>query len=216
VPRKNSRKIYFENGFYHVYNRGVEKREIFMEPADYAFFLHLIKGALSPPEKQKLFDEGIFRPRRKNFYGKIDLLCYVLMPNHFHFILRQNDKSTITEFIRSILTSYSMYFNKKYGRVGALFQGVFKAIDIHEENHLLWLSRYIHLNPINFTNYPYSSYDDYLQKKNTSWINKSLILDYFSSNPLKKSKNYQEFVENKKNNEGMDLENLTLESDDLD
>ncbi len=187
-----------------------------MEPADYAFFLHLIKGALSPPEKQKLFDEGIFRPRRKNFYGKIDLLCYVLMPNHFHFILRQNDKSTITEFIRSILTSYSMYFNKKYGRVGALFQGVFKAIDIHEENHLLWLSRYIHLNPINFTNYPYSSYDDYLQKKNTSWINKSLILDYFSSNPLKKSKNYQEFVENKKNNEGMDLENLTLESDDLD
>lgn len=216
MPRKNARKIYFENGFYHVYNRGVEKRDIFIEPADYSFFLHLIKGALSPLEKQKLFDEGIFRPRRKNFFGKIDLLCYVLMPNHFHFILRQNDKLSVTEFIRSILTSYSMYFNKKYSRVGTLFQGVFKAIDIHDENYLLWLSRYIHLNPANFINYPYSSYDDYLQNKNTPWINKSLILDYFSSNPLNKTKNYQEFVENKKNNEGIGLENLTLESDDLD
>ena len=216
MPQKNSIKIYYENGFYHVYNRGVEKRDIFMDPADYSFFLHLIKGALSPPEKQKLFDEGIFRPRRKNFYGKIDLLCYVLMPNHYHFLLRQNEKSIVTDFIRSISTSYSMYFNKKYHRVGTLFQGIFKAIDIHDENYLLWLSRYIHLNPMNFTNYPYSSYDDYLQKKNTPWINKSLILDYFSSNPVRKIKNYQEFVENRKNDNNIDLENLSLESDDLD
>ncbi len=212
MPRKNSVKTYYKNGFYHVYNRGVEKRDIFLEPADYAFFLHLIKGALLPPELKKESEERAFRPRRKNFFGKIDLFCYCLMPNHFHFLLRQNDVSSTTDFIRSISTSYSMRFNKKYHRVGSLFQGIFKAVDINDENYLLWVSRYIHRNPTNFKEYPYSSYDNYLLKKNTPWVNKSIILDNFGHLKFNQDKNYQSFVEPEKENT-IDLGGLILEDE---
>lgn len=105
-----------------------------------------------------------------------------------------------------------MYFNKKYHRVGSLFQAVFKAINIEDENYLLWLSRYIHRNPENFVNYAYSSYDDYLSKKNTTWLNKSFILNIFSNKLIKQSTNYQTFVEDEPKN-GIDLEDLTLESE---
>jgi len=108
-----------------------------------------------------------------------------------------------------------MRFNKKYHRVGTLFQGIFKAVNIDNENYLLWLTRYIHRNPENFTNYPYSSYDDYLQKRNTAWINKSTILDYFSTKPIKKAPNYQDFVESEQKDTVPDLDSLILESEDL-
>lgn len=212
MPRKNSVKIYYKNGFYHVYNRGVEKRNIFLEPADYAFFLHLIKGALLPPELKREPEENAKRPRRENFYGKIDLLCYCLIANHFHFSIRQNDVSSITDFMRSICTSYSMHFNKKYHRVGSLFQGIFKAVDINDENYFLWLSRYIHRNPENFKDYPYSSYEDYLLKRNTPWLNKSIILDYFGNQKINQDKNYKSFVESEKENT-IDLSGLTLEEE---
>lgn len=108
-----------------------------------------------------------------------------------------------------------MYFNKKYHRVGPLFQGIFKAVDIDNESYLLWLTRYIHRNPDNFKNYPYSSYDDYLGSRNTSWINTKIILDYFSSNPLKKKQNFIEFTENDKNEPSIsiDIDYLSLESE---
>lgn len=214
MPQKNSIKIYYENGFYHVYNRGVEKRDIFLESADYAFFLHLIKGALLPPEPKGKAESDVLRPRRKNFFGKIDLMAYVLMPNHFHFLLRQNTISSVTDFVRSVSTSYSMRFNKKYQRVGSLFQGVFKATNIDDENYLLWLSRYIHRNPTDFINYPHSSYEDYVLSKNTPWLNKKFILDIFGNKLIKQSANYRLFVEDRQKSE-IDLENLTLESDDL-
>lgn len=222
MPQKNSIKIYYENAFYHVYNRGVEKRDIFLDRDDYLAFLHLLKTALLPPEelkpeKQKEPDflqgatlkRGIWRPR-KNFYGKIDLLSYALMPNHYHFLLKQIQATAMTEFIRSIFTTYSMYFNKKYQRVGPLFQGNFKAVDIDNDNYLLWVSRYIHRNPEDFINYPYSSYGDYLNQRNTAWVNKTLILNYFESHWKAREKNYQSFVETKKE-EPIDITNLYIE-----
>lgn len=224
MPQKNSVKIYYENGIYHVYNRGVEKRDIFLDRDDYLTFLHLLKTALMPPEipqftekaSQRLLQGSTLKwtveRLRKNFYGKIDLFCYNLMPNHYHFLLKQIQKTSITEFIHSISTTYCMYFNKKHQRVGSLFQGIFKAVDVAEDNYLIWLSRYIHRNHDDFQNYPYSSYADYLGKRNTPWLNKKFILDYFESHLKSQEKNYQTFVEAEKE-EPLDIGNLYLETE---
>jgi len=166
MPQKNSVKLYHENGYYHVYNRGVEQREIFLEKDDYIFFLYLLKTALLPPTSEEIApqrpSQGATLMRapkraRQNFFGKIILLSFNLMPNHYHFLVKQNIATGITEFIRSVSTTYVMYFNKKYKRVGSLFQGIFKAIDIDNDNYLLWLTRYIHRNSMDYQNHPYSS-----------------------------------------------------------
>lgn len=206
MPQKNSRKIYYENAFYHVYNRGVEKRDIFLNRDDHLAFLHLLKTALSSVQGGTLP-----RNRRKKFYDKIDLMAYCLMPNHYHLLLRQKTISGLTEFIRSLSTSYSMYFNKKYRRVGSLFQGVFKATDIRDENYLLWVSRYIHRNPPDFQTFPYSSYSDYLGKRKTDWLNTSFLLEFFESKRISREKNYQKFVDNTNEETPADFSLITLE-----
>lgn len=208
MPQKNSVKTYYENAFYHIYNRGVEKREIFVDRSDYVFFLHLLKEALTKPSAGS--DPAKIVRKRQNFHGKITLLSYCLMPNHFHFLIKQENPNDITNFIRSISTTYSMFFNKKYDRVGPLFQGKFKAIDIDNENYLLWVSRYIHRNPENFRSYNYSSYDDYLGKRTTGWINTKTLLDIFSPTTSNQAPNYQKFAEDTAE-EPIDLNYLLLE-----
>ena len=119
----------------------------------------------------------------------------------------------MTKLIKRICTSYSMYFNKKYERVGSLFQGIYKAINIEDENYLLHLSRYIHLNPseilrvdpfkgstLELGSYRWSSYPEYVGKRKTEWVKTDLILSYFSSVKssdlsLKDLNTYQSFVE---------------------
>ncbi len=211
MPAKNSIKIPVENGYYHIYNRGVNKQEIYNTPQDYSVFLNYLKEALSPPlkpgELQKIkinINEHVFQANErltKNLYGEIDLIAYVLMPNHFHLLIKQNHKESMETLMRSIATRYSMYFNKINDRVGPLFQGIYKAVLIENENYLLHLSRYIHLNPKeifdNLTD-AYSSYADYVGLKNTPWINPHPVLDFFNSrvNPeFKKINNYKDFVE---------------------
>ncbi len=219
MPQKNSHKIYYPDAFYHVYNRGVEKRIIFEDEQDYAVFLHLLKTALWEPEKVKeeqertfgdrgaILQKPIFHPR-KNFYGRINFLCYCLMPNHYHFLIQQKDSEAVSKFIHSLGTSYCMYFNKKYERVGPLFQGIFKAVDVHEENYFLWLSRYIHRNPQDFKNYKFSSYPDYLEKRKTEWVNKGILLSYLQGSTLQNG--YQAFVETEKDYP-LEFESLILE-----
>ncbi len=219
MPQKNSIKRYYENGFYHVYNRGVEKRDIFIDRDDYLAFLHLLKTSLSPLPRQgttltgtDIFSPKANRPRRKNFFSQLDLLAYCLMPNHFHLLVKQKDSLSLSKFMRTVCTSYSMYFNKKYDRVGSLFQGIFKAIDIDNEDYFLWVSRYIHRNPENFRSYQYSSYGDYLGMRQTSWLNSKIILNMFSESDLLKNKNYQNFTENKLDNP-IDLNYLLIENE---
>lgn len=215
MPAKNSIKIYLENGYYHIYNRGVEKRDIFLEHNDYLYFLHILKSSLSPKPNKGDILVGKRTWPQNNYFGKIDLLAYCLMPNHFHFLVRQTTSTTISEFTKSICTRYGMYFNKKYNRIGPLFQGVFKAVNIDNDDYLLWVCRYIHRNPDNFRNYPYSSYEEYLGRRNTSWINTKIILDYFSNDPLKKKENFVEFTEDVKNESSIDInmDYYTIESE---
>lgn len=218
MPRKNSIKRYYENGFYHIYNRGTDKRDIFSDQDDYHTLLHLLKTALLPkPKEGSTLQMASVKPDRfprENFHSKIDLLAYCLMPNHFHFLLRQSEPTAMTRFMRSIWTSYAMYFNKKHQRSGSLFQGIFKATDIEEENYLLWVSRYIHRNPSDFRSYPYSSYSDYLGKRNSDWLKTSTLLDYFSNSNLRKATNYQKFVDDDIDEPG-DLTFLTLEDTEI-
>lgn len=229
MPSKNIIKQYAENSFYHVYNRGVEKRTIFEDEQDYKVFLKYLKDALSsPPSKTTLLKTITFKgatfkgitKQVKNFQKEIELIAYCLMPNHFHFLIKQHNKNSMKKFMTSLSTRYSMYFNKRHSRIGHLFQNNYKACLIKEDAYLLHLSRYIHLNPkreFNNIANAYSSYGEYLGIRNTSWINTEPILDFFKnkSNQIINSKHqtYQDFVENWKGNSSNILGNLTFEND---
>jgi len=234
MPPKNTIKLYVENGHYHVYNRGVEKRKIFLDEQDYTVFLHYLKRYLSPPQSSpKLPDMTgmiLVRPRPINsLYGQIDLLAYGLMPNHFHLLLKQKTRKAATQLLRRICTCYSMYFNKKYNRVGRLFQSIFKGVLIDTEQYLLHLSRYIHLNPVidrvepcygykpcqKPIEYPFSSYANYLGERSAPWLKTDLVLSFFKTaqrSSLRDVLSYQSFVEDYIQDSAEILGDLTLEA----
>lgn len=228
MPAKNIVKQYLENGHYHLYNRGVEKRNIFLDDQDYTVFLHLLKYYLSPPDPNNEhplanlpltgFNPVRLRPMQ-TLFGKIDLLSYCLMSNHYHLLVKQITRDGITQLTRKISTTYSMYFNHRYERVGHLFQGIFRAVLIQEDPYLLHLSRYIHLNPnevtgFNPVTYPYSSYQYYLGLKNAPWVKPQFILEYFQSSSSllpKKINSYRKFVEEYLQDSKEQLGPITLE-----
>jgi len=227
MPARNIVKTYVAGGYYHIYNRGIEKRIIFEDEMDYKTFLRYLKEALSPPpnpNKNKVIVtlkggtfKGLPKPV-KNFNGAISLIAYCLMPNHFHLLVEQTEERDIKKFMQSVITRYSMYFNKKYTRVGKLFQGHYKAVLIVDENYLLHLSRYIHLNPSEYTRNleaAYSSYGEYLGKRNTSWINPEVILSFFENankDFMKGINTYIDFVEKYRGDSALILGKITLES----
>lgn len=192
MPAKNSIKQFVENGFYHLYNRGVEKRNIFLDEQDYFVFLSYVKQYLDPS----------LGSDPKSLANEVDLLSFCLMPNHFHFLARQRPINGITKFIRAICTNYVMYFNKKYDRVGTLFQGKYKGVNIDNDFYLLHLSRYIHLNPYSIGSdpkaYEHSSYSYYLGLRKASWLKPDEVLNFFKSarkTNMKDYLSYESFVD---------------------
>lgn len=201
MASKNSVKIYRKDSFYHLYNRGVDKRTIFQEEQDYAVFLSYLKTYLMPKDEQSLRkllsspsanskekDRALKQLRIKNYSNEIKLLCYALMPNHFHLLIRQS-ASVMHSFMNSLGTRYGMYFNRKYKRIGHLFQDVYKAVLVETDEQLLHLSRYIHLNPIRHQRVSPNEWEqvvlpfslpEYLHKRQTEWIKPSYVLHYFS------------------------------------
>jgi putative transposase len=227
MPSRNSIKIYVKDGFYHIYNRGVEKRIIFEDDQDYKVFLKYLKEALSPPPDSKLLKKTIslqgasFKgvPRQpKNFQNQIDLLAFCLMPNHFHLLLKQSSKDSMESFMRSVITRYSMYFNKRYSRVGKLFQGHYKACLIKNDNYLLHLSRYIHTNPLeNYSDLTkaYSSYSQYIGLTKSNWLKPELILSFFDradKSFFRGTNTYNNFVEKSEIDSESMLGKLILEN----
>lgn len=197
MPAKNSRKEFVENSYYHVYNRGVEKRSIFVDDMDYAVFMSYLKNYLLPKDEDflqntlanpdstpKQKSEALRLLRLNNFNSSIDLVAYCLMNNHFHFLVKQTPAWGIDSFMNSLMTRYTMYFNKKHKRVGHLFQGNYKAVRVETEEQLLHLSRYIHQNPtskgVAFQSYRYSSYIQYLGNKPEEWIKPKDVMVYFT------------------------------------
>jgi len=175
MPSRNTIKEFAPDSYYHVYNRGVEKRLIFLDDQDYTVFLGLLKKYLTG-EKEK----GVHRHIFKNFQGEISLLAYCLMPSHFHLLLHQSNPDSITKFLRRVLTGYVMYFNNRYHRIGGLFQGRYKASLIDKDEYLHHISRYIHLNPDNYFSWPYSSLQYYQGNKKSNWLQTDEILGLFN------------------------------------
>ena len=200
MPAKNALKTYIESSYYHLYNPGVNKGEIFLDDQDYKTFLSYLQLYLSLPNLQ---GESLkVSPTRvlKNYAEQVKLLAYCLLPNHFHLLIWQKEAENINFFMRSLGTKYVRYFNSKYKRIGTIFQGVYKAVLVSSEEQLVYLSKYIHRNPIQLlptrtllVGYKYSSYGNYLNLFNQNWINKDEILELFSK--TNQINSYQSFVE---------------------
>ena len=213
MPSRHIVKTYIENGYYHIYNRGVEKRLIFQDREDYTKFLYLLKIYLTNPEilrnEYPLLRINIVD---KNLFEEIDLLAFCLMPNHFHLLVYQKQKDSITKLLRQICTAYVIYFNKKFERVGPLFQSKFKAVVVDSDEYLLHLSRYIHLNPTGrgapLDEFEWSSYLYYLGKRQSNWLKTNKIVKYF--NKSKTGFSYKSFVEDYQDEENLSSD-LTLE-----
>jgi len=190
--------VFTNNYYYHLYNRGVERRNIFENNKDYQTFLEILTYYLTPDKTEA---PAVFsRTPQVKISHSVSLLCYCLMPNHFHFLVKQEKDNGIVSFMHALGITYSKYFNNKYKRIGSLFQGRFKAKLVDKEEYLLQLSKYIHLNPKKIYHkelaiYPFSSYKFYLHPivNQKSFIKTDLILDYFSSK--NKFLSYQAFVE---------------------
>lgn len=210
MPARNSIKQYIENGYYHIYNRGVEKRQIFLGEQDYGIFLSYLKDYLTPKNEKDLMerlsdpnlsykekDKVLKLLRLNNFFDEITLIAYCLMLNHFHFFVKQKKGKSIDKFIQSLATRYTMYFNRKYKRVGSLFQGVYKAVMVTTETQFIYLTKYIHKQSLasqgeTLRDQP-SSYPEYLGLGTTSWVHPEEVLGYFSK--INQKLSYKSFVE---------------------
>lgn len=184
MPSRNILKEHASESFYHVYARGINKLPLFLCDNDFSHFISLFERYLSDDEM--INKNGGLYP---SFIGQIEILAYCLKSNHFHILLYQLDVPYLEKFMRSVMTSYSRYFNLKYKRTGPVFESRYKAVRIDNNDYLQHISRYIHLNPANWRTYKYSSCRYYLNGGAPDWLNPRIILEQFGS-----TNKYEEFV----------------------
>jgi len=147
-----NRKVAFVQGeYYHVYNRGVDKRVIFTDVIDYKRFILILK-ILNTTNNIIVRDLFKSKTYEKIISEKIDdpivaIGAYCLMPNHFHILITPLTKKGIEKYMQKLQTAYAMYFNQKYLRSGSLFQGTFKSQHLDTDEYLKYIYSYIHLNP---------------------------------------------------------------------
>jgi putative transposase len=194
MPNKHIIRSYAPESYYHIYNRGVNKQVIFEDKQDYAVFLNIIKRYL---DKESYTD--IQGRKYSSLKGEIELLAFCLQPNHFHLLVYQLDQDATTKLMRALATSYTIYFNKKYKRVGHLFQDKYRASHITDDAYLLHISRYIHLNPEDYKNWEWSSLPYFIGKKQAGWLNPERIIELFDGEDymmfIDDYKNYKETLE---------------------
>ncbi len=193
---------------YHVFNRGVAALPIFLDFKNHLRFLNLVdyyrfsntpfsfSQLMSLPKEEK---EKILVGLSKENAIHVEILTYCLMPNHFHFLLKQVTDKGVSVFMTNLQNSYVKYFNIKNERAGPLFQSMFKAVMIETDEQLLHVSRYIHLNPStayivepeNLEDYKWSSLNSYLIKNFNAnyFVNSKIVLNFF-----KKREDYKKFV----------------------
>ncbi len=178
-----NRKIPFVIGEkYHIFNRGTDKRNIFMDLHDLnRFFLCMNLFNHSTPIKSVWNLKG--KPP-KNKDPLVSFICYCLNPNHFHFLLEQLKEGGVSEFMKRMGAGYTCFFNEKYKRNGALFQGSFKSVHIETNTQLLHTSAYINLNN-QIEDIPFelskSSWEEYTNTSIKSFCKKEIILNQFNN-----------------------------------
>ncbi len=201
-----NRKLIFANDeIYHVFNRGIEKRPTFTNKWEFdraLFTLNFYRFAKLPIKLSKFL--VLPSDKQKELLGAledseklIEIICFCLMPNHFHIMLKQKLENGISIFVSNFTNSYTKYFNTKHERVGPLFQGIFKAVRVESDEQFVHVSRYIHLNPVSsflikpeiLSTYQWSSYPEYLGNTSKKFISKEKVLSLFPS-----TKAYEKFV----------------------
>ena len=198
--------VFAPDEYYHLYNRGTEKRKIFLDRADWDRFVKLLYLCNASESVQISADRFTYAECFAHERGEplIAIGAYCLMPNHFHLLVREIEEGGISKFMQKLLTAYTMYFNTKYQRSGALFQGKFKAMHVASDRHLKYLYTYIHLNPVTridpkwkergatdrrkakayLADYKHSSYADYMGTKRVEGkvLSRDTFPGYFSGN----------------------------------
>lgn len=187
---------FINESYYHVFNRGINRQNIFHNPSDYFHFIKIFEYYQFGNPKPSFSQYNRFRIKDFTKNSKIiNINCYCLMPNHFHLLLKQKEEGGIQEFMRKALNSYTKYYNTKNNHSGPILQGEFKAVLIETDEQLLHLSRYIHLNPYvnriskTIEAYPYSSYLEYIGASERPICSTEPIIEYFNN-----SAEYKEFV----------------------
>ena len=174
MPSRNILRTDLAGSYYHVYARGASKQPVFVDAKDKEKFLSLFARYLSP--EAAVSNTGQLYP---HFYGRVRLMAYCLMGNHFHLFVLQTERGDLAAFMRALMTSYSRYFNLRHGRSGSLFESRYKAALIYDDSYLMHISRYIHLNPRSWKYYPYSSIGYYRKGSEPSWLQTAPVLDRF-------------------------------------
>jgi putative transposase len=185
MPGRNVLKVDAAERYYHIYARGNSRGKVFPEASDYEMFISLLKRYLSAEEARDPY--GVPYP---NFYNKVELVAFCLMSNHFHMLVYQHQQGAMSGLMRSLMTSYSRYFNKKYHRSGPLFESRYRASLISDDTYAAHITRYIHLNSRQWRSHEWSSLQYFLQPSTETWIRPKRILSSFNS-----SDEYQEFIE---------------------
>ena len=220
---------FVDGEIYHVYNRGVEKRKIFLDKQDHLRFIHnlfelndenaVINTSYYLNSQSPRTPHSVTVPKeRKARKLLVEILIFTLMPNHFHLLLKQKKENGIVKFMHKLGTGYTMYFNKKYERVGGLFQGRFKATVVKDESHFINLPFYIHANPLDLFHYRgstsimeelekyrWSSFPDYIGNKNfPSVTSRELFLEFFGGEKEYKKAMSEWIKEREENTEKID------------
>jgi putative transposase len=201
------RKINFVEGeYYHIYNRGNSKQEIFHDDEDYSRFVTLLYTCNSESNFRMFLvtRTNELDPFLWERQGQLVAIgAYVLMPNHFHILITEKTEGGISKFMQKLSTAYVMYYNKKYNRTGGLFEGKFKSQHLDTDKYLKYIFSYIHLNPIKLiqkdwkekgiknkkeafeylNKYKFSSYLDYvgIERKQNAILDKKDYPSYFPS-----------------------------------
>lgn len=186
-------KLFREGEYYHIYNRGVNRNNIFLDEQDYNNFLKRLKIVLGLMPIPNAGKRGALRitPLPLNSFT---VLAYSLMPNHFHLLIRQNTNLPFTKCMKKVITSYAMYFNLKYKRVGHIFQDIFKTKLVDSDGYLSYLSAYIHNNPDKPFENKYSSLGEYLNFSDEKICDTKIVLGYFKNKPDQYKKFVKQFI----------------------
>ena len=173
MPQK--RPEYHAGGVYHVYNHGGHRASIFRETDNYLFVLRKIKKYLVELD--------------------LSLLAYCLMPNHYHFLLRQDGEQPAGKLSQRVFNSYSKAYNLRYQHSGTLFEGAYHVRPVEQTAHMLHLCRYIHANPVKDGlvvdpgDWPYSNYLEWVGLRDGTLVDRAFVREYFDP-----PRRYAEFV----------------------
>ncbi|MGQ0603776.1 MAG: REP-associated tyrosine transposase [Anaerolineales bacterium] len=166
---------FVQGGHYHVFNRGANRQPIFREDENYLYLLRRIKSDA---------DEW-----------HVTLLAYCLMPNHYHFVVRQDSDRPISGFVQAVFNSYTKALNKRYGRSGTLFQGPYRAVAVASEEYLTHLCRYVHRNPLEaglvsrLGDWPYSNFPEWIGERQGTLVDRQFAASRFPT-----AESYARFV----------------------